>query len=85
LPENVDVTKIAAAMNPAMSAWVALRRRVPLQPGHGLGTDRRHGRPHHRAAVGGTPIGQPPAPGQRAGRRAGPGLPGRTAVSVLIP
>jgi NADPH:quinone reductase-like Zn-dependent oxidoreductase len=32
LPENVDVIKVAAAMNPAMSAWVALRRRVPLQP-----------------------------------------------------
>jgi NADPH:quinone reductase-like Zn-dependent oxidoreductase len=36
LPENVDVTKIAAAMNPAMSAWVALRRRVPLQPGQSV-------------------------------------------------
>jgi NADPH:quinone reductase-like Zn-dependent oxidoreductase len=32
LPENIDVTKVAAAMNPAMSAWVALRRRVPLAP-----------------------------------------------------
>jgi len=36
LPENVDVTKVAAAMNPAMSAWVALRRRVPLQPGQSV-------------------------------------------------
>ena len=33
LPENADIAKIAAAMNPAMSSWVALRRRVPLQPG----------------------------------------------------
>jgi NADPH:quinone reductase-like Zn-dependent oxidoreductase len=33
LPRDVDVVKVAAAMNPAMSAWVALRRRVPLQPG----------------------------------------------------
>jgi NADPH:quinone reductase-like Zn-dependent oxidoreductase len=32
LPERVDSNKIAAAMNPAMSAWVALRRRVPLKP-----------------------------------------------------
>jgi NADPH:quinone reductase-like Zn-dependent oxidoreductase len=32
LPEDVDVLKVAASMNPAMSAWVALRRRVPLQP-----------------------------------------------------
>ena len=33
LPDGADVVKIAAAMNPAMSAWVALRRRVPIQPG----------------------------------------------------
>jgi NADPH:quinone reductase-like Zn-dependent oxidoreductase len=36
LPEDADVAKIAAAMNPAMSAWVALRRRVPLQPGQSV-------------------------------------------------
>src|SRR3984957_2162747 len=36
LPGDVDVAKIAAAMNPAMSSWVALRRRVPLQPGQGV-------------------------------------------------
>ena len=36
LPLDVDVTKVAAAMNPAMSAWVALRRRVPLQPGQSV-------------------------------------------------
>jgi NADPH:quinone reductase-like Zn-dependent oxidoreductase len=36
LPDSVDVTKIAAAMNPAMSGWVALRRRVPLQPGQSV-------------------------------------------------
>ena len=28
LPDGADVTRIAAAMNPAMSSWVALRRRV---------------------------------------------------------
>lgn len=33
LPDGVDVAAIAAAMNPAMSSWVALRNRVPLQPG----------------------------------------------------
>lgn len=33
LPDSVDVRKVAAAMNPAMSAWVALRRRVPIQAG----------------------------------------------------
>jgi NADPH:quinone reductase-like Zn-dependent oxidoreductase len=36
LPGDVDVAKVAAAMNPAMSAWVALRRRVPLEPGQSV-------------------------------------------------
>jgi NADPH:quinone reductase-like Zn-dependent oxidoreductase len=36
LPEHVDVTKVAAAMNPAMSSWVALRRRVPLKEGQSV-------------------------------------------------
>src|ERR1700712_3514680 len=33
LPDGVDAAKVAAVMNPAMSSWVALRRRVPIQPG----------------------------------------------------
>ncbi|HTT89787.1 MAG TPA: zinc-binding alcohol dehydrogenase family protein [Acidimicrobiales bacterium] len=36
LAEDVNVAKVAAAMNPAMSAWVALRRRVPLQAGQSV-------------------------------------------------
>src|SRR5580700_6156959 len=36
LPDGADVAKIAAAMNPAMSSWVALRRRVPIKPGQGV-------------------------------------------------
>jgi NADPH:quinone reductase-like Zn-dependent oxidoreductase len=36
LPDGSDVVKIAAAMNPAMSSWVALRRRVPIQPGQSV-------------------------------------------------
>jgi NADPH:quinone reductase-like Zn-dependent oxidoreductase len=36
LPAHVDVAKVAAAMNPAMSSWVALRRRVPIQPGQSV-------------------------------------------------
>ncbi|MEJ0014308.1 MAG: zinc-binding dehydrogenase [Actinomycetota bacterium] len=36
LPDNVDVAKIAAAMNPAMSSWVALRRRVPIESGQSV-------------------------------------------------
>ncbi|WP_179475305.1 MDR/zinc-dependent alcohol dehydrogenase-like family protein [Mycolicibacterium vinylchloridicum] len=33
LPDDADLVAIAAAMNPAMSSWVALRRRTTLQPG----------------------------------------------------
>lgn len=33
LPDDVDPVLIAAAMNPAMSSWIALRRRVHLEPG----------------------------------------------------
>ncbi|MCI4370886.1 MAG: zinc-binding alcohol dehydrogenase family protein, partial [Thermoplasmata archaeon] len=33
LPDDADAVKVAAAMNPAMSSWVALRRRVPLEAG----------------------------------------------------
>ena len=36
LPDDADAAQIAAAMNPAMSSWVALRRRVPLQPGQSV-------------------------------------------------
>jgi NADPH:quinone reductase-like Zn-dependent oxidoreductase len=36
LPADVDVAKIAAAMNPAMSSWVALRRRVPIEDGQSV-------------------------------------------------
>jgi NADPH:quinone reductase-like Zn-dependent oxidoreductase len=36
LPDGADVLKIAAAMNPAMSSWVALRRRVPIQAGQSV-------------------------------------------------
>jgi NADPH:quinone reductase-like Zn-dependent oxidoreductase len=36
LPDGVDVLTIAAAMNPAMSSWVALRRRVPIRVGQSV-------------------------------------------------
>jgi NADPH:quinone reductase-like Zn-dependent oxidoreductase len=36
LPDGIDVATVAAAMNPAMSSWVALRRRVPLRPGQSV-------------------------------------------------
>jgi NADPH:quinone reductase-like Zn-dependent oxidoreductase len=36
LPADIDVAKVAAAMNPAMSSWVALRRRVPIAAGQSV-------------------------------------------------
>ncbi|HWC82733.1 MAG TPA: zinc-binding alcohol dehydrogenase family protein [Pseudonocardiaceae bacterium] len=36
LPDNADPVIIAAAMNPAMSSWVALRRRISFQPGQSV-------------------------------------------------
>lgn len=36
LPEGIDPVRIAAAMNPAMSSWVALRRRIDFRPGQGV-------------------------------------------------
>jgi NADPH:quinone reductase-like Zn-dependent oxidoreductase len=36
LPGDVDAATVAATMNPAMSAWVALRRRVAMAPGQSV-------------------------------------------------
>jgi NADPH:quinone reductase-like Zn-dependent oxidoreductase len=36
LPDDADIAKVAAAMNPARSSWVALRRRVPIEPGQSV-------------------------------------------------
>lgn len=36
LPDDADAVKVAATMNPAMSSWVALRRRVPLEEGQAV-------------------------------------------------
>ncbi|WP_433729395.1 quinone oxidoreductase family protein [Actinoplanes sp. CA-051413] len=33
LPDDIDPVRIAAAMNPAMSSWVALRRRISFRAG----------------------------------------------------
>jgi NADPH:quinone reductase-like Zn-dependent oxidoreductase len=33
LEDHADAARLAASMNPAMSSWVALRRRVPMAPG----------------------------------------------------
>ena len=36
LPESSDPIAVAAAMNPAMSSWVALRRRIELEQGQNV-------------------------------------------------
>jgi NADPH:quinone reductase-like Zn-dependent oxidoreductase len=36
LPEEIDPVVVAAAMNPAMSSWVALRQRVNFRPGQSV-------------------------------------------------
>src|ERR1700742_2196399 len=36
LPDGIDPLLIAAAMNPAMSSWVALRRRIDFTPGQAV-------------------------------------------------
>ena len=36
LPEDADPIVVAAAMNPAMSSWVALRQRVPFRAGQNV-------------------------------------------------
>ncbi|MFJ3821498.1 zinc-binding alcohol dehydrogenase family protein [Streptomyces nodosus] len=36
LPEDVDPVAVAAAMNPAMSSWVALRRRIDFRRGRSV-------------------------------------------------
>lgn len=36
LPDGADPVLVAAAMNPAMSSWVALRRRIDFQAGQSV-------------------------------------------------
>jgi NADPH:quinone reductase-like Zn-dependent oxidoreductase len=36
LPADTDVVTVAAAMNPAMSSWIALRKRIGFQPGQSV-------------------------------------------------
>jgi NADPH:quinone reductase-like Zn-dependent oxidoreductase len=36
LPVTTDVVTVAAAMNPAMSSWMALRNRIAFQPGQSV-------------------------------------------------
>jgi NADPH:quinone reductase-like Zn-dependent oxidoreductase len=36
LPADTDVSTVAAAMNPAMASWVALRKRISFEPGQSV-------------------------------------------------
>ena len=36
LPADTDVLTVAAAMNPAMSSWIALRKRIAFEPGQSV-------------------------------------------------
>ena len=36
LPTGADVLTVAAAMNPAMSSWIALRKRIAFEPGQSV-------------------------------------------------
>jgi NADPH:quinone reductase-like Zn-dependent oxidoreductase len=36
LPGGTDVTAVAAAMNPGMSSWIALRKRIAFEPGQSV-------------------------------------------------
>jgi NADPH:quinone reductase-like Zn-dependent oxidoreductase len=83
LPEDSDPIAVAAAMNPAMSSWLALRQRVAFQPGQNvlvLGATGNAGRMAVQVArlLG---AGQVIAAGRDAGRLAA--LPGLGATGTV--
>ena len=84
LPSGSDPIAVAAAMNPAMSSWVALRQRVPFQAGQNvliLGATGNAG----QLAVQTTRLlgaGQIIAAGRDAGRLAG--LPALGATGTVL-
>ena len=45
LPSGIDPVQVAAAMNPAMSSWVALRRRIDFRRGRACSCSGRPGTP----------------------------------------
>ena len=85
LAEGADPVAVAAAMNPAMSSWVALRQRVPFQAGQDvlvLGATGNAGQMAVQVAkrLG---AGQVVAAGRDAGRLAGLAALGATATVPL--
>jgi NADPH:quinone reductase-like Zn-dependent oxidoreductase len=84
LPEASDPVEVAAAMNPAMSSWIALRRRVPFRAGQSvlvLGATGNAGRMAVQIAkrLGASQV---IAAGRNPGRLAG--LPALGATSTVL-
>ncbi|MGH3122618.1 MAG: zinc-binding dehydrogenase [Streptosporangiaceae bacterium] len=84
LPEEADPIAVAAAMNPAMSSWVALRQRVPLRAGQNVLVFGATGNAGQMAVQIARLLGanQVIAAGRNAGRLAG--LPALGATGTVL-
>jgi NADPH:quinone reductase-like Zn-dependent oxidoreductase len=84
LPEDADPIAVAAAMNPAMSSWVALRQRVPFQGGQNVLVLGATGNAGQMAVQIARRLGanQVIAAGRNAGRLAG--LPALGATGTVL-
>ena len=84
LPEDADPIAVAAAMNPAMSSWVALRQRVPFQAGQNVLVLGATGNAGQMAVQVARRLGanQVIAAGRNAGRLAG--LPALGATGTVL-
>ena len=79
LPEGSDPVAVAAAMNPAMSSWVALRRRAGFQAGQDVLVLGATGNAGRLAVQIARQLGARQVIGDRAGRRAAGGAAPRSA------
>ena len=79
LPAGADVARVAAAMNPAMSSWVALRRRVTAPAGPERPDPRRDRQRRDDGRAGGQATRR--GPGRRRRPRPGAGC-GRCSRSA---
>jgi NADPH:quinone reductase-like Zn-dependent oxidoreductase len=85
LPGDADPIAVAAAMNPAMSSWVALRQRVPLRAGQNVLVLGATGNAGQMAVQIARRLGasQVIAAGRHAGRLAGLPVLGATGTVLL--
>ena len=85
LPEDADPIAVAAAMNPAMSSWVALRQRVPFRAGQNVLVLGATGNAGQIAVQIAKRLGaqQVVAAGRNSGRLAGLPALGATATVLL--